>query len=480
LGRETIFDPSAERAVLAGVFRYGHDAYLDAADLLTPASFHLDSNQAIWRTIGAIFDRDDKTALDLPTVHSAAEALGYGKLLQDPDELRHLRAVMNMPVERSNVRRMAAKVRKLEIARQFHDLTGQCQASLEDVTGDEPVGEIVGRVENPIFDLTASLAKPDEGDGKLLGDGLAEYVQYLEDNETDLLGLPTGFPQYDELIGGGLRRQTVNVVCARPGVGKSTFAICVALEAAVGRGVPVLYLDTEMGDKIAKLRALAHLSKVNIGRVARGKFKFDPDERARVYAARDVLATAPITFRNISGGPFDEALGVVRRWVSRGVGEDERGARKDCLLILDYIKLTDPSSIARNVAEHQAIGFMVTALHDAVVKYDITNLSFVQLARGEDVAQSDRILWLASSLAHLKLKSPDETAADIVDNLPGTLTHKLHIKKARHGPGLRENEYINVAADLSVCRMSEGPRRVQEQRKKAAPHGNDAGTIKFG
>jgi len=60
-----------------------------------------------------------------------------------------------------------------------------------------------------------------------------------------MAGIPTGFPRYDSCIGGGFRRGTVNVVGARPKVGKSTFCLNVAKNVSFA-GIPVLYLDTEM------------------------------------------------------------------------------------------------------------------------------------------------------------------------------------------------------------------------------------------
>ena len=53
-------DPSAERAVLSGILKYGEDAYLDIADILTESSFTIDSNQFIFKCLKNICEKKDK------------------------------------------------------------------------------------------------------------------------------------------------------------------------------------------------------------------------------------------------------------------------------------------------------------------------------------------------------------------------------------------------------------------------------------
>ena len=64
-----------------------------------------------------------------------------------------------------------------------------------------------------------------------------DYVDFLAENKCDIIGVPTGFPKYDEAIGGGLRRKCVDLVSARPKVGKSVFADNVALNTS-RQGIP--------------------------------------------------------------------------------------------------------------------------------------------------------------------------------------------------------------------------------------------------
>ena len=73
-----------------------------------------------------------------------------------------------------------------------------------------------------------------------------------------MIGISTGFPAYDEAIGGGLRRKCVDLVAARPKVGKSMFGDAVAMHVSKNLGIPVLVLDTEMSKEDHLNRMLAN------------------------------------------------------------------------------------------------------------------------------------------------------------------------------------------------------------------------------
>src|SRR5690554_3664639 len=91
-------DPSSERAVLAGICSHGPDAYFDVADLLSEKTFTIDSNAVIYKCIRHIFEKDSNSRIDVPIILSAAQEIGVFHLLDRQDELKHLKAIMAMPV----------------------------------------------------------------------------------------------------------------------------------------------------------------------------------------------------------------------------------------------------------------------------------------------------------------------------------------------------------------------------------------------
>lgn len=208
-------DTSAERAVLAGICSYGEDAYLDIADIIQDTTFTIDSNTVIFKCLKVICEREHKPSIDIATIFSTAEELGLAHILTKKEEVQHLKAVMDFPVILENVRKFAAKIRKLEIARLLRKQLELAQDKILEVNGSEPIGSILSIAEDTIFNFT-SLLNDGDNNPSSFGQNLDEYVKNLEENKIDQVGIPTGFPVYDQAIGGGLRKGTVNIIAARP------------------------------------------------------------------------------------------------------------------------------------------------------------------------------------------------------------------------------------------------------------------------
>ena len=80
-------DVAAERAVLAGVCRYGSDAYYDVGDLVDAESFTIESNCMIYSCLKHIMEKDSSTGIDLPTILSSAKEIGLDELLANKEEV---------------------------------------------------------------------------------------------------------------------------------------------------------------------------------------------------------------------------------------------------------------------------------------------------------------------------------------------------------------------------------------------------------
>ena len=203
---------------------------------------------------------------------------------------------------------------------------------MSSLNGDETVSHILGIAEDAIFDFGSLLE--DRGDApELLGNGLDDYLKYLEENQTDQLGIPTGYPTYDYSIGGGLRRGTVNVIGARPKVGKTLLADNIGVHIASETDIPVLNLDTEMLKEDHQHRTLALISEVGITDIETGKFSQNPDQKSRVYSAKDKLENLKYYHQCIGGMPFEEQLSIMRRWLNEGVYRCRKWIRQNYMAL---------------------------------------------------------------------------------------------------------------------------------------------------
>lgn len=460
-------DASAERAVLSGIFNYGEDAYYDVADLLQESSFTIDSNIVLYKCFKYVFEKNPNTKLDIATIFSAAEELHLSSIVTKKEEVQHLQAITNFPVELDNVRKFAAKVRKLEIARLLEEQLDKAKGKVSEVKGTEPVGSIVGIAEDVIFNFS-SLLNDTENHPTTIGQDVDEYIQSLIDNPIDQIGIPTGFPIYDQAIGGGLRRGTVNVIAARPKTGKTLLSDNIGFNVASKSKVPILNLDTEMMKEDHINRILAMMTEVDINSIETGKFAESPNKKSKIQKAADQLKDMGIYHKSIAGQPFEDQISLMRRWLIKEVGLNEDGSAKDCVIFYDYLKLMDSQGMSQDMKEYQVLGFMMTALHNFATRYKVPIVAFVQLNRDgitkestDTASGSDRIIWLCSNFTIFKRKSDEEIAEDGPDNG----NRKLLPLVSRHGGGLDDNDYINCNMKGWCAKISEGKTRLELMQK---------------
>jgi replicative DNA helicase len=450
-------DPSAERGVLAGLASHGKDAYLDIADIVSENSFITDNNAIIFKCFKHVFEEGDSAKADIPSLLSASQSLNLINFLTGTEAKKYLQSLFMLPITIENTRKLAGKIRKLEVAKLLTNQLEEAKQTIYGITGNESISEIIAMAEGPIFNF-GSLLNHTGNNPIRLGEGIFEYIQSLIDNPIDQVGISTRFPAYDSAIGGGLRRGTVNVIGARPGVGKTTIAMNMGMNIAQ-QGIKVLNLDTEMIKEDQIHRTLACLSEVSINQVETGKFGNDKVLTSQVMKGGKIFEKAPYFYNSINGMSFEEQLAVMRRWVVKEVGLNEKGKANPCCVVYDYLKLMDSEGMGKDLTEWQLLGFMITALHNFTVRYELPMLLFIQLNRdgitkeSTDAASgSDRIVWLCSNFSILKEKSDEELAEDGTENG----NRKIVVLKHRHGAGLQHKDYINCKMIGHYAKLVEG------------------------
>ena len=373
-------DPAAERAVLAGICKYGDDAYLDVADIIQSSSFTIDSNGIIFKCVKTICEKEHKPTIDIASIYSIAQELGVSNILSKKEEAQHLKAIMDFPVSQDNVRKFAAKIRKLEIARLLRNQLEEAKDKILEVTGSEPITSILSIAEDAVFNFSSLLNESNDNNPISIGDGLDEYIKYLEENKVDQVGISTGFPVYDQAIGGGLRKSTVNVIAARPKTGKTLLSDNMGYNIA-SKGIPVLNMDTEMTKEDHINRILAMMTETEINSIETGKFAQSSDSRNKIVSAVDNLKKIKLFHKSIAGKPFEEQLAIMRRWILKEVGLNDDGTAKDCVIFYDYLKLMDSAGMSQDLKEYQVLGFMMTSLHNFATRYKVPIVAFIQLNR---------------------------------------------------------------------------------------------------
>ena len=453
--KNNLEDLASERAVLAALCQYGLDCYLEI-DFVDADHFTDDMNQLLFHCVHKSVSENSK--VELASILSAANSLGVHESLNNKQEISFIRSLFNFPIHKENAKSHAVKIAKLKLARDLKKTLSACQKDLDTTNGDEDVMDLISKVEAPILDATADIYQSSNKKTEIIGEDIDDYIEFLSENVSENVGIPTGFPRYDAAIGGGLRRKCVDLVAARPKVGKSMFGDAVAMNVS-NLGIPVLMLDTEMSKEDHLNRMLANVSGVDINKISTGKFTENPLEKEKVEKAADKLKEIPYHYISIAGQSFENILAIMRKWIYQHVGFDEAGVTNDCLIVYDYLKLMGSEGISSSMQEYQVLGFQITQLHNFMVKYDVPCLSFVQLNRDgitkestDVVSGSDRLIWLCTSFSIFKMKSDEEVATDGIDNG----NRKLVPVVARHGEGLDDGDYVSMKMHGRFGRIEQG------------------------
>lgn len=332
-----------------------------------------------------------------------------------------------------------------------------------EITGDEALAQILGIAQNAVFDFS-SLINDDSAPQLAFGD-IDEYVEFLIKNPCNQVGVPTGYRLYDDAIGGGLRFGGVAAIAARLKTGKSALAINMGYNIS-GNGIPVLYLDTEMKRHEHADRMLAKITGIPIRDIETGHFNQNHERIRLVREAALHLKDLPFTYKSICGWDFADIISTARRWVIQKVGLKSDGKANPCVVILDYLKIMTSSALAKNIAEHQELGFAMTSFVNFANQYNVAGLTFLQSNRDginrnetDVVASSDRISWFASNLSLLTRQSREEI--DAQPDRRNAFNRKLVPLVARHGPDFTEGDWINLRFEGHLCRMTEGPLQSQ-------------------
>ena len=296
----------------------------------------------------------------------------------------------------------------------------------------DDLDEVVEDAEKMLFDVTekrvsSTFVKMDA----LINEAFEEIAQ-LAEQRTHMAGVPTGFKDVDRLFY-GLRGGDLVVLAARPGVGKTSFALNLAVNAAK-EGTSVAFFSLEMSagqlaQRILCADARVSLEKIRGGYIAEGDWVSIADASARLSKLELFIDDTP-------GLSILEARAKARRAL-RAV-EKGRG-----LIIVDYLQLMQPQTARRDGNRAVEVGEISRGLKILAKEMDMPVIALSQLSRAVEMRGKKR-----PQLSDLRESGSIEQDADIVmfidrsldeaeaesDGRPPLNTAELIVAKHRNGP----------------------------------------------
>ena len=263
---------------------------------------------------------------------------------------------------------------------------------------EESVTQLLDEAENGIFKINSS---KDTGGAVEMGPVLAEAFKRIEAqrNRGDLTGLPSGFLDLDEMLG-GFNPGELTVIAARPAMGKTAFALNLMEHAATHRPAhfdhdpAILFFSLEMGRLSIVQRMLSSRARVDAHKMRTGNI--DPAAFADLtHAAGDLQKTK--LFLDDTPGLTIMAVRSRARRMKHQSGLD--------MIVLDYLQLMNAKAENRQ----QEISLISRSLKDLARELEVPILALSQLSRSVESREDKRPL-----LSDLRESGSIEQDADVV------------------------------------------------------------------
>jgi len=314
-----LFAIEAEQGLLGALMAY--QGAIEKIDVdLQPAHFYRAEHQAIYAAILCL--TNSGRSCDSMAVADALEQSGQLEQAGGLSCIHELEAASLSP---ANVRRYAEIVIERAMARQLIAAADEIVAIAEDAA---PVKERIDAAQKRIMALSDA-ATLGAREPQLVADLMQKYkAVVMERWDRKGGGIPTGFPDLDRRLGGGLAEGSLVIIAGRPSMGKTALALQIAYNVA-DKGDTALVCSQEMQDTQLIDRAVSFVGRVPLAKLLTGE-DLSADDHDRYGAALMRLHGAPL---------FLDEQGALRPADVRRKARKVKNKRGLAVLVIDYLQL---------------------------------------------------------------------------------------------------------------------------------------------
>lgn len=386
-GRIPPHNINAEKSVL-GAMMLSPVAVASATEALRDSDFYLLAHQKIFSSMYSL--HGSAKNIDMITVSDELDMLG---VLESVGGYQYLTDLSDFVPVISNINEYIGIVRNDSLLRQMIDISGRIT---EDCFNDEKeTFNIISGAEKMIFDLSQSEDKKKFVHVKQTANEVIKNVEFRYSNPDAITGIRTGFASLDALLT-GLHGGELVLIAARPGMGKSAFALNIAQQAAALDGSKAAVFTLEMPREQLVERLMSSLGKLELTKIKTGSLN-DADWD-KISEAADELGDCDIYIDDTSGINIPEIFSKCRR-LKAEFGLD--------IVVIDYLQLL--SSFGRKESRLQEISEMTRMLKVMSMDLDVPVMLLSQLSRAPELRQNHRPI-----LSDLRESGSIEQDADVV------------------------------------------------------------------
>src|SRR5687767_1176229 len=409
----------AERAIL-GATLLDNGLISQAIEQLKPEDFYVPSHRRIFVAMIALFERGAEINPIL-----IGEELKKENALESVGGVSFITNLTYGLPHSTNILHYAKVVRGKSMLRQL--IKASNKITQEALAEEDEPEIILDHAEHAIFQLADERIRQGFVHVKPIAEQLLEKVQEMEGRAAVLTGLTTGFADLDKMTS-GWQRQDLIIVAARPSMGKTSFALMLAENAAIHAGAVVGIFSLEMSKEALVMRLLCSQGNIDAQRFRNG-FLSRP-EWAQIAKSLGTLADSKIFLDDTAGISVLEMRAKSRRLAAE--------QKKLDLIIVDYLQLMSGSA-KRVESRQQEVSQISRELKALAKELNVPLIALSQLSRAPENRTDHR-----PQLADLRESGAIEQDADVV-----AFIYREEVYN-------RSDENKNIA-ELIVAKQRNGP-----------------------
>lgn len=379
-----------EEAVLGAVM-LDKDAISVILDILRPDSFYVDAHQLVFKAMLRLFEKSHP--IDLLTVMEELKKSGDLEAVGGPAYLAEL---TNKVASAANIEYHSRIIAQKYIQRELITTsTKVIRDAFEDTTD---VFQLLDDAEQGLFAIAQQNMSRGSESMSSLASKMLKQLEELKNREDGLTGVPTGFADFDRLTS-GLQKSDLIILAARPGMGKTSFTLSLAKNAAVEFNKAVAFFSLEMSNLQLASRIISMEAEISGMKLRNGQL--EEYEWQQLHSAIERIGEAPIFIDDTPGINVFELRAKCRRLKMQ---HDIQ------LIMIDYLQLMSGGGENQKGNREQEVSAISRALKGLAKELDVPVIALSQLSRAVEVRGGTK----RPQLSDLRESGSIEQDADMV------------------------------------------------------------------
>ncbi len=383
IGKSMPYSLEAEQAVLGSMI-INPDALTKAIEKLHTDDFYLEQHKTIYEALLQLFT--ESKPVDIVTLSN--ELRDKLDLVGGVSYIGH---ITNSVSTTENIKYYINIIKEKSVLRSLIEVAGDISKMCFDEKNE--VSAVLDSAEQKIFNILQN--RTNRGFYHIR-DILPENIKAIEKMREaggKISGIPTGYKKLDELTA-GLHKTDLIILAARTGIGKTSFALNIAANAAKSTNESVAVFSLEMSREQLVNRLLWSEAKVDSEKIRIGDLKMN--DMKKISHALGTLVRQPIYIDDTPGITVSEMRAKCRRLkLENGLG----------LVVIDYLQLIDGGS--RHESRQQEISEISRSLKIMAKDLGVPIITLSQLSRASETREHP-------ILSDLRESGAIEQDADIV------------------------------------------------------------------